>query len=740
MPAQSGFANDVMYAQNVRFDGASHPGQVTTDGQLLIGATVSPNIRVGTLSSTDGSVVITPGAGTIDLSAAGVNVPEDQIFYVGKHGNNANAGTNINTSVLTFGQALTLATAATPSSTNRYAIVCLDDGIYTENLVSVQYVDIYAPNAKIVGQIQITDDVHIHLRAQDVATGLIGAYKNSGTGTATYDVEDLTLAGSGIGILSHSGKLNVKFKTLTVVDGTGIGDVTLTQADVNISGGDIYITGTGNGIARNSNGFTLGHVNRIINQGAGAGKAFNLPRGDGVYMSVDYIHTTDALVLNSDFSPPSSLYLYAGFVKGDAIAYNVVDANLWLSYFQLSGTRSDPSLAASIALSVPPFGPLVDGQLIIGAGVGYNDPQTGNLLNGNNINISNGAGSITVNVTDNISLPASNTTATQGFINLGTERFIHNYGAGGNASENTFVGNNAGNSTLTGTGTTGIGGYSLWQVTSGTANTSVGYHSMLGLLTGSYNTAMGWFSSTALTSGDQNTALGFQSLVNNQTGSYNTSIGSGASSAYTTSESSNITIGSSGVAAESNTIRIGTQGSGAGQQNACYVAGINGVTIASPNLVTINTSTNQLGSQSLSSLSVQLAKITLTSAQIKGLSVSPVTLVPAQGANTIIVPVNASAIYSYGGNNPFTGGNTVELWFASSGQEIVANLMNISAMQGTANAYSYNAFNAIGAQSQASGQLDNLDVLVVAPTTAYTGNASDDNTLTINFAYYVIHL
>lgn len=65
----------VMYALNVDFTGSSltsGSAQVLSDGQLLIGATATPNIRVGTLSSADASVTITNGAGTIDLKS---NVP-----------------------------------------------------------------------------------------------------------------------------------------------------------------------------------------------------------------------------------------------------------------------------------------------------------------------------------------------------------------------------------------------------------------------------------------------------------------------------------------------------------------------------------------------------------------------------------------------------------------------------------------------------------------------------------------
>ena len=61
-----GFNNGVMWADNVRFDGTGYPGAVTTDGQLLIGSTAAPNIRVGTPTGS-GGITITPGAGALSI-------------------------------------------------------------------------------------------------------------------------------------------------------------------------------------------------------------------------------------------------------------------------------------------------------------------------------------------------------------------------------------------------------------------------------------------------------------------------------------------------------------------------------------------------------------------------------------------------------------------------------------------------------------------------------------------------
>lgn len=68
----AGFDNEVMYANNVDFTGnAAVAGQVTTNGQLLIGSTAAPNIRVGTLTAGQG-VSITNGAGSITVAFTNV--------------------------------------------------------------------------------------------------------------------------------------------------------------------------------------------------------------------------------------------------------------------------------------------------------------------------------------------------------------------------------------------------------------------------------------------------------------------------------------------------------------------------------------------------------------------------------------------------------------------------------------------------------------------------------------------
>ena len=134
------------------------------------------------------------------------------------------------------------------------------------------------------------------------------------------------------------------------------------------------------------------------------------------------------------------------------------------------------------------------------------------------------------------------------------------------------------------------------------SNTTIGVNS------GFDNTAVGLLALFDNTIGHGNTAIGVQALQADTTGAVNTAVGQGA--LFHTTGNSNIALGSDagfnimtgnnnidiydpGVAADANTIRVGTQGT----QTATFIAGITGVseggTVA---VVTIN-GNGQLGTQ-----------------------------------------------------------------------------------------------------------------------------------------------
>ena len=154
---------------------------------------------------------------------------------------------------------------------------------------------------------------------------------------------------------------------------------------------------------------------------------------------------------------------------------------------------------------------------------------------------------------------------------------------------NTAAGTDALSNNTTGHYNTATGDSALAFNTTGSYNLANGYATLYSNTTGSYNLANGYvalYSNTigffnmgngvgALyknTTGGYNVAEGLLALYNNTTGGSNIAIGTSAGINLTTG-SANIDIGNAGVAGESRTIRIGTQGT----QTFAYMAGIRGV-------------------------------------------------------------------------------------------------------------------------------------------------------------------
>lgn len=178
-----------------------------------------------------------------------------------------------------------------------------------------------------------------------------------------------------------------------------------------------------------------------------------------------------------------------------------------------------------------------------------------------------------------------------------------------------------------GDNTVAIGLQALLSLTSaGSGNSACGFASLTSLVSGSNNSAFGTASGSAIT-GNDNTAIGFQSIENSlgdrntavgvssyggtaTTGSYNLALGFEAGLALTTSDSSNILLSNSGTPGDNNTIRIGTQGSAAGQHNKAFIAGVAGVTVANSQIVTVDTN-GQLGSVANSNFQTNITSPTI---------------------------------------------------------------------------------------------------------------------------------
>jgi hypothetical protein len=134
----------------------------------------------------------------------------------------------------------------------------------------------------------------------------------------------------------------------------------------------------------------------------------------------------------------------------------------------------------------------------------------------------------------------------------------------------------------------------LFDVTDVQGNTFLGRNAGNAGLGGDSNTSLGDSSLTNVGSvAFRNTAIGCSSLLNLVNGSDNIALGNLAGSAHTTNDSGNINIGSTGVAAQANTTRIGYIGGTASTQQLCFLDGVTGVSVTgSPVIVDAN---GQLG-------------------------------------------------------------------------------------------------------------------------------------------------
>ena len=233
---------------------------------------------------------------------------------------------------------------------------------------------------------------------------------------------------------------------------------------------------------------------------------------------------------------------------------------------------------------------------------GFSDSTTTNGVE----NTSTGKSALSANTTGNYN------TALGGYALQKNTDGSHNTAAGyfslnGNTSgaDNTALGYTTLNFNTTGAANTGAGAYALEANTLGRSNSAIGAYALTANTTGSENTASGMKALFTNSTGAQNTADGFYALYSS-TGSHNTAVGMRAFNYLTAGEdnialgyeagynvatgSANIDIGAQGNKDDTQTIRLGTQGT----QKQAFIAGIFGVTAASGVPVVV-TQDGQLG-------------------------------------------------------------------------------------------------------------------------------------------------
>ena len=257
-----------------------------------------------------------------------------------------------------------------------------------------------------------------------------------------------------------------------------------------------------------------------------------------------------------------------------------------------------------------------DGTTIEVAGDAGTNTLTISAIGGSGVTIDGDSGSATgstITFTAHPSAGGSVTfSATSSTVTLNSSDSNHNTCVGSNSGSggpitgtyNTAVGSGSLYKNTSGFGNIAIGGATLGLNTTGYENLAIGNNALFTSTGGLYNTAIGYDALYDLNgsypNGSDNIAIGYEALADCTTGYQNLAIGDLSADALTTgygnivlgydaggnyggAETGNILIGSAGVASESHTIHIGTQGSSGSNQNSCYIAGITGATPTSAN-------------------------------------------------------------------------------------------------------------------------------------------------------------
>ena len=170
-------------------------------------------------------------------------------------------------------------------------------------------------------------------------------------------------------------------------------------------------------------------------------------------------------------------------------------------------------------------------------------------------------------------------TPTTGMLLKGGVIFMHNFGTG-----NTFLGENAGNTSMTGGSNTGAGRSTLLANTEGSGNAAFGNLALVRNTSGFDNTGMGAGALFRNTEGRNNTAVGWFALDSNVSGDNNVAIGIGAGGSLTTG-SNNIYLGNvRGDTNESNSMYLGA----VGFQTKTVIAGVRGTSVVGPEMVVVD--------------------------------------------------------------------------------------------------------------------------------------------------------
>jgi hypothetical protein len=123
---------------------------------------------------------------------------------------------------------------------------------------------------------------------------------------------------------------------------------------------------------------------------------------------------------------------------------------------------------------------------------------------------------------------------------------------------------------------------------------------------------------------------------------------------------------------------------------------------------------------------------TLTNANLKSLASGLKVISNTSGH--YIVPVYIALKFYYGGNNAFTGGANLGIYYGNRTFTINSNIMSATEIKSTSNQFAMSLGNTFSNTSPSwSG-----DSVYLSGTSNFTGNASNDNTINYIIYYYLV--
>lgn len=130
------------------------------------------------------------------------------------------------------------------------------------------------------------------------------------------------------------------------------------------------------------------------------------------------------------------------------------------------------------------------------------------------------------------------------------------------------------------------------------------------------------------------------------------------------------------------------------------------------------------------------ATVVLTSAQVKALNVTPISIVAAPGAGKVIFIMSTITKMTYGGTNQFTTGGTVQLRYNNGTGLIAQSQAGTTAQINAANSTYLRQVPTDIAENLTTA-LENLAIVAFNSGSAYAGNAAANNTFTITVQYFI---